>query len=138
VDPDGSGRVVSSGGFSVDLWKVQTSPAPALNYVKTSMAIGGSQDPGFFTTISSNGTSSPIIWALSRPHDSGKFPLFLYAFDPEVGKAKMKKLFRAKAGFWPNLGGNSNLVPVVANGQVFVASNKQLQIFGLTGGKAKK
>ena len=30
-------------------------------------------------------------------------------------------------------GGNENLVPVVANGQVFVASNKQLQIFGLTG-----
>jgi hypothetical protein len=28
-------------------------------------------------------------------------------------------------------------VPVVANGQVFVASNKQLQIFGLLGGKVK-
>jgi hypothetical protein len=35
------------------------------------------------------------------------------------------------AGNWPNLTGNANLVPVVANGQVFVASNKQLQIFGL-------
>jgi hypothetical protein len=30
------------------------------------------------------------------------------------------------------LGGDSNQVPVVANGQVFVASNKQLRIFGLT------
>jgi hypothetical protein len=37
----------------------------------------------------------------------------------------------AAAGNWPNVQGNSNLVPVVANGRVFVASNKQLQIFGL-------
>jgi hypothetical protein len=29
------------------------------------------------------------------------------------------------------VGGNSNQVPVVANGKVYVASNKQLQIFGL-------
>lgn len=137
VDPDGIGRVVSSGGNTVDIWKVQTSPKVALNFVKTSPSVGGGQDPGFFTTISSNGTSSPIIWALSRPHEAGKDPLFLFAFDPEVGKAKMKKIFHAKAGFWPNLGGNSNLVPVVANGKVFVASNKQLQIFGLAGAKAK-
>jgi hypothetical protein len=31
-----------------------------------------------------------------------------------------------------------DLVPVVANGRVFVASNKQLQIFGLIGTKSKK
>ncbi len=50
----------------------------------------------------------------------------------------MKKLFNAAAGTWPNLQGNANLVPVVANGLVFVASNQQLQIFGLTGADAKK
>ena len=50
----------------------------------------------------------------------------------------MKELFKGKAGAWPNLGGNSNLVPVVANGMVFVASDKQLQIFGLMGTKSKK
>ena len=50
----------------------------------------------------------------------------------------MTKLFQASAGAWPNLTGNANLVPVVANGLVFVASNQQLQIFGLTGAKSKK
>jgi hypothetical protein len=45
----------------------------------------------------------------------------------------MKTLFKGAAGTWPNLTGNANLVPVVANGQVLVASNKQLQIFGLRG-----
>jgi hypothetical protein len=50
----------------------------------------------------------------------------------------MKTLFNGTAGAWPNRTGNSNLVPVVANGLVFVASNQQLQIFGLTGARAKK
>jgi len=48
----------------------------------------------------------------------------------------MKKLFGATAGNWPNLGGNSNLVPVVANGRVFVASYRKLKIYGLKGTKA--
>jgi hypothetical protein len=66
--------------------------------------------------------------------------LSLYAFNPDGGKKKItvKQIFRMRAGAWPNLGGNANLVPVVANGQVFVASNKQLQIFGLIGPKASK
>jgi hypothetical protein len=124
----------------VQLWKVQTSPNVALTPVAESGAIIGQQDPGFFTTISSNGTASPIIWALSRPENTTKAPLYLYAFNPDGGKKHqtLKQLFKAKAGAWPNLGGNSNLVPVVANGQVFVASNKQLQIFGLLGGDTKK
>jgi hypothetical protein len=50
----------------------------------------------------------------------------------------MTTLFKASGGNWPNTGGNSNLVPVVANGQVFVASNKQLRIFGLTAAATKK
>ncbi|MGB9236948.1 MAG: hypothetical protein WCC04_21265 [Terriglobales bacterium] len=139
VDPaDGLGRVVSSGGTAAIEWKIQTSPTVALKKVSTSPSIGGSQNPGFFTTISSNGNSNPIIWALSHPPNTSKAPIFLFAFDPESGGSRMKQLFTAQAGAWPNVTGNSNLVPVVANGQVFVASNKQLQIFGLTGAKTHK
>ena len=43
----------------------------------------------------------------------------------------MAPIFKSIAGAWPNVGGNSNLVPVVANGKVYVGTNKQLQIFGL-------
>ena len=135
VDPtDGLGRVVSSGGASLEVWKVQTSPKPALALVARSASIGGGQDPGFFTTISSNGTANPIIWALSRPPQTKTAPIYLVAFNPDFGKSKLKLLFRAAAGAWSNLTGDANLVPVVANGQVFVASNKQLRIFGLKGG----
>jgi hypothetical protein len=137
VDPvDGLGRVVSSGGTQVKVWRVETSPKVALKNVSTSPSNGGEQDPGFFTTISSNGTANPIIWALSRPPYKN---IFLYAFNPDSGTkgTAIKQLFEASAGSWPNLGGNANLIPVVANGQVFVATYKQLQIFGLTGKQAK-
>jgi hypothetical protein len=134
VDPsDGVGRVVTSGGTNVRSYKVVTSPAPALKPVSSSRALtGGVQDPGFFTSISSNGTASPIIWAVSRPTSASGNPIYLFAFNPEVPVGStMGSLFRQVAGAWPNTGGNSNLVPVVANGEVFVASYAQLQIFGL-------
>jgi len=131
VDPsDGAARVVSSGGNQVKVWKLQTSPIPKLTAVAQSSAVRDGQDPGFFTSVSSNGSANPIIWALSRPLSQQSNAIVLYAFNPESGKT-MTQLFHANAGAWPNVGGNSNQAPVVANGKVYVASNKQLQIFGL-------
>ena len=133
VDPtDGLARVVSSGGNNVDVWKLETSPKPKLVGVSRSPAVrSGAQDPGFFTSVSSNGNANPIIWALSRPVSQQSNAIALYAFNPESGK-NMTQLFRGAAGAWPNTGGNANLVPVVANGKVYVASYKELEIFGLT------
>ncbi|MGB0116094.1 MAG: hypothetical protein WCF61_02075 [Terriglobales bacterium] len=137
VDPtDGVGRVVTSGDRNAMVWRVQTSPTAALTRVTVSQSTGGTLDPGFFTTVSSNGNANPIIWALSRPQKSTQ-AITLFAFNPDAGGSKMKPLFKATAGAWPTRTANSNLVPVVANGQVFVATYQQLQIFGLTGAKAK-
>ena len=135
VAPNGTARVVSSGGRQLKVWQVQTSPKVGLQKVAASTAIGGAQSPGFFTSISSNGTANPILWALSHPPNTTQAPIYLFAFDPDSGGSTMQPLFKGTAGAWPNLGGNANLVPVVANGQVFVASYQQLQIFGLTGQK---
>lgn len=131
--PKGQGLVVTSGGNSIGVYEVQTSPSVALHFLKAATIAAGSQNPGFFTTVSSNGTNNAIIWALSHPPGTGKNPINLYAFDAANGK----RLFTTVAGYWPNTGGNSNLVPVVANGQVFVTSNKVLAIFGLLGGNPK-
>ena len=91
----------------------------------------GGQDAGFFTTISSDGTFNPVIWALSRASPQN---IFLYAFDPDnLQNGHLAQLFRGIAGFWPIVTANANLVPVVANGKVYVASYQQLMIFGLTG-----
>jgi len=134
VDPsDSIGRVVASGGNKILVFKVQTTSTPKLSGVALSTTLGSTvQDPGFFTSISSNGTASPIIWALSRPAGTTGNPIYLYAFDPRnLTKTTMKTLVKIRAGAWTNTGGNANLVPVIANGQVFVASNGQLRIFGI-------
>ena len=136
VDNDSLARVVSSGGSTVEVWKLQTAPTTSLNLVAQSASIGGGQDPGFFTSTSSNGTVNTIIWALSRPLSRTNPTIYLYAFNPDSG-ANIKPLFSAPAGEWPNFTGNSNLVPVVANGEVFVASHNQLQIFGLIGSRTR-
>jgi hypothetical protein len=132
VDPtDGAARVVSSGGKQVRVWKLQTSTTPALTHVTNSTAITNGQFGGFFTSISSNGTASPIIWALGRPASQSADTIYLYAFNPDAGGSTMTQLFHGAAGSWPNFFGDSNLVPVVANGKVYVGSNKSLKIFGL-------
>lgn len=137
VDPsDNTARVVSSGGNTVGIWKVQTQPNVALVGVSFT-GINSGQDSGFFTSISSNGTSNPIIWAVGHPFGSTN-NVTLYAFDPDHGGAgSLAQIFSGTAGNWPNVNGNANLVPVVANGHVFVASYKTLDIFGLAGTRQK-
>lgn len=130
VDPkDNSARVVSSGASSILVWKLLTSPTPSLTNVTSSPAVQTVQT-GFFTSVSSNGTANPIIWALARP--TGKqTTISLYAFSPDLGGTAMKQLFLGTAGTWVANGSNANLIPVVANGRVFVASYKELVILGL-------
>ncbi len=127
---DGVGRVVSSGNDSIDVWKIKTGAHSKLNLSSQSAGMGGVQEPGFFTAVSSNGTtvSTAVIWAVSRPDGSDAYNVSLFAFDG--GSAKTK--FSGVAGTWPNTGGNANIVPVVANSHVYVASFQGLSIFGLS------
>ncbi len=132
---DGAGHIVSSGGSNVNVWRVETSPSVTLVKEGTSASIGGGQDPGFFTSISSDGSKDVIIWAVSRPNGTpppaAAANVSLYAFAGKPSGGTLATLFTATAGTWPNTGGNANIVPVAADGKVFVASNKQLTIFGL-------
>jgi hypothetical protein len=127
---DGFGRVVSSGGGHAIVWKVTGGATVPLTRVASSGPVQGGQDAGFFTTISSNGTTSGsvVFWAVGRPADSTN-DLRLYAF-AESGH----QLFSGVPGTWPNTGGNANIVPVVANGKVYVGGYKSLAIYGLGAG----
>jgi hypothetical protein len=125
-------KLVSSGGSTAILWGIKTSPSVSLQQEGTSAGIGGAQDPGFFTTVSSNEEHDPIIWAISRPNNPSPADISLYAFKAEPSSGgTLDTLFQAVAGIWPNTTGNANLVPVAVNGKVYVASYKQLNIFGL-------
>ncbi|HEY6340634.1 MAG TPA: hypothetical protein VIY49_04005 [Bryobacteraceae bacterium] len=132
--------VVSSGGNSVILWQIQTSPKVTLSQVASSPPIGGTEDPGFFTSVSSAGATEAIVWAVSRPNNSqnksgvcqGDNTVYLYAFNAGgAGGGTLPQLFKAAAGTWPACTANTNIVPVEANAKVYVAANQQLAIFGL-------
>ena len=131
---DGVGRVVSSGGTQVKTWRINTAATPALQPGATAALTAGSQDGGFFTSISSKGTTpnTSIIWAVGRPVGTDNH-VTLYAFDGTDSGGALKALWTDAAGARPTLGGNANLVPTVANGRVYVASHQLLKIAGLTG-----
>jgi hypothetical protein len=143
--PDGVGRVVSSGGSTttsnsaqITVWKIQTSPTVAFVQKGAALPVASGDDPGTFTTVSSNGTQAgtAIIWATGRPTGTGPNPaaVNLYAFAATPSSGTLPLLFSSPAGSWPYYAtSNANIVPVVANGRVFVASYQQLTIFGLGG-----
>jgi hypothetical protein len=140
--PDGVGRIVSSGGSTtsnnaqITVWKIQTSPTVALVAERAALPVASGQDGGTFTSVSSNGTQAgtAIIWAIGRPTDSNPAAINLYAFAATPSSGTLPLLFSSQAGSWTNVTANAGIVPLVANGHVFVASNKQLTIFGLGGG----
>jgi len=142
-------NIVSSGGSTIGVWHVNTGPAPSLVQEHASLDLGGSGDGGFFTSVSSNGANDVIIWAVSRStsNANGQPPPRLFAFQPVPGAYDLKLLFPIlppgvlpgfPAGRWdlPALSNgthsdaNSDIVPVVANGHVYVASYRELDIFG--------
>jgi len=136
VGADNVPRVVSSGGWNIITWKLQTSTPVSLVQDQYSANVYPdgytNQDPGLFTTISSNKTKAgtAIIWTVARPAFSNPtdWNITLNAFDA----ANMTTpIYTGTVGTWVNSQANANIVPTVANGQVYVASYKNLAIFGL-------
>ncbi len=126
---NGAGRIVTSGNRNVGLWVVKGKGAhPTLTNEYFSSDIGGDQAPGFMTAVSSNGSNSPVIWAVGHPNGSDNNSVSLYALNAPDGSI----LFSGVAGYWPNTDGNANIAPIIANGKVFVASFEGLAIYGLS------
>ncbi len=130
---DNIGRVVTSQGSSVSTWRVPLSPSPKLVLEGTATITASGQDPGFFTVVSSNGTvaNTGIIWAVGRPTPAAPHLVNLYAFQATASSATLNQLFTLPAAGWLNPNSDANIVPVVANGQVYVAGYKEVTVFGI-------
>ena len=137
VGSDGTPRVVTGGGNGVTTWQLQTAPSTQLvqEFSTGSGPVRGLPDNGgVIPVISSNGTTpgTAIVWFVQRPATSSNqnpgTPVTLMAYSA-TGR---QQLVSFPAGTWRHaVNSNANLVPTVANGKVYVASNSQLQIFGL-------
>jgi hypothetical protein len=116
------------------VWKLAISDDTVSLVKESETAQLVNNDKGFFTSISSSGTAdgSAIIWAVTRPNDALKPNVTLYAFDAQNISTP---LYKSVAGTWPNISkpANSNIVPTIVNGKVYVASFQALNIFGSRG-----
>ena len=138
VAPDGSTHVLTGGSNGVENWRLQTSPEVKLvrlNSTGSGPADGLPDSGGTIPVISSNGSNAGtgVVWFIQKPKTSSDSdpgtPMKLMAYD---ASNLSKQLFSAAAGTWTHaVNSNANVVPTVANGRVYVASNKQVQIFGL-------
>lgn len=138
VGSDGVHHVLTAGRNGLISWKLATSPTTKLEPEASTgpAAMSGlPDDGGAMPVVSSNGTVSDtaIIWFVQRPAGSSDqdpgTPITLMAF---AASNLSQPLISIQAGTWVHaVNSNANLVPTVSNGRVYVASNAQLQIFGL-------
>jgi len=138
VGSDGKGYILTGGSNGITSWQLQTSPSVQITK-KTSTQpdfTNGLPDyGGAIPVVSSNGTTAgtAVVWFIQKPQFSSDSdpgaPITLNAYDASNLNLE---LFSAQAGTWTHaVNTNANVVPTVANGKVYVASNKQMQIFGL-------
>lgn len=144
VGSDGKPYVLTGGGNGITSWQLTL---PAVQLVQKSAAPWSATDGlpdygGSIPVVSSNGTTAgtAIAWFVRRPSSSSDSDpgtaVTLQAFD---ASNLQNQLVSIPAGTWTHaVNSNADLVPTVANGKVYVASNKQLQIFGLFGTQTKR
>ena len=140
VGSDGATHVLTGGSNGVTSWKLQTSPSvQVIQETSTgSGPVSGLPDNGgTMPVISSNGTTAGtgIAWFVQRPAFSSDqnpgTPLTLRAYS---ASNLQQQLFSILGGTWTHaVNSNANVVPTVAKGKVYVASNLQLRIYGLIG-----
>jgi hypothetical protein len=82
---------------------------------------------GELPVVTSNGDTprSSVLWVLTRP-SSG--PVYLQAY---AATDLRRRLFSARAGWWNNPGAYMDGTPTVADGRVFVATDRELTIWSL-------
>jgi hypothetical protein len=95
---------------------------------------------GATPSVSSNGTSNGIVWAIERPSALGVQPgatsAILYAYDAtNLSNMLYNSASATSNGVLRDRGGCANkfAVPTIANGKVYVGTQNELDIFGLLG-----
>jgi hypothetical protein len=130
----GGGAIVASGSSTITVWNIQsTSTSTSLVSAGASAPLEASKfDPGHLTTVSSNGPGpGVIIWTVTKPLSATNTAVYLVAFSQTLNSSgQLTQLTNQMAGNWP-APGIANIVPVVANGKVYVASYQFLAIFGV-------
>jgi hypothetical protein len=81
--------------------------------------------PGVFPTISANGASNGIVWAIEN-----QSPAVLHAYNATNLATELYNSNQAASGR-DHFAGNKYIVPVVTNGRVFIGTPNSVVVFGL-------
>jgi hypothetical protein len=92
----------------------------------TSQSSGHFGYPGTFPVVSANGTANAIVWAYENTS-----PAVLHAYAATNLAAELYNSNQAPNGRDQFGAGNKYIVPVVADGKVFVATTNSVAVFGL-------
>lgn len=104
--------------FQLESARLSTTPV--------STTVNTSAYPGITPSISANGTSNAILWAVEN-----STPAVLHAFDPIDLTTEFYNSNQAPAGRDQFGAGNKFIVPTIANGKVFVGTQNSVAVFGL-------
>jgi hypothetical protein len=100
----------------------------------TAAGTGGGYYVGTFQgatpSISANGTSNGIVWAVDTVRDQGNSFEYLYAFDATNVANTLWNSGQNPVRDFPG-GSQKNAVPTIADGKVLVAGQNQLNVYGL-------
>jgi Ig-like domain-containing protein len=83
-------------------------------------------NPGTFPVVSANGAANAIVWAYENTS-----PAVLHAYAATNLASELYNSNQASNGRDQFGAGNKNIVPVVADGKVFVATTNSVAVFGL-------
>ena len=84
--------------------------------------------PGASPSVSANGTSGGIVWAVESTKSQ---PAVLHAYDAENVATELYNSNQAAAGRDHFGNGNKFITPTIANGKVYVGTPKSVAVFGL-------
>jgi hypothetical protein len=88
-------------------------------------------------SVSSNGTSNGILWALDNSEYASGWPAVLHAYDATNLGSELYTSNQNPCGANDTPGGAVKFsVPTVANGKVYVGGNGELAVFGLSTSKS--
>ena len=119
-------RIVASGGNNLTVWKAKV----------TSGQVGGGRIVVLFTwwsrswflhgrLIERKASGCNHLGSRTTGIRARKHHLFAFESEPSSSSYSLQVLYQGTAGTWDSGGGDADLVPVVANGKVYVASYEQ-------------
>jgi len=130
----GGAQIGGGSGDNLKAFSVTASATQLLSTSPTSQSVQVFNYPGPTPSVSANGTSNGIVWALDNSAFSSSCPSacqVVYAYDATNLATQLYNSSQAAANRDSSGGAVKFTVPTVANGKVYVGGQTTLTVYGL-------